>query len=491
MAVGLRLEISQSQQLVMTPQLQQAIKLLQMSNVELCEFVANEVEANPLLILEQTSEHQAPVSPSADPPALDKKVTVEGDMSLPAETFDTGRENLHDDTPSEAPQPPSDGWSSVGAAGPSRFDGDLPDVDARLAELPTLRAHLLGQLGAMRCAPGDLLVATAIVEDLDENGYFRQPIDEFAERLGTEVTQVEHALTLVQSCDPTGIAAPSLAECFRLQLIERDRLDPMMTNLLEDLDQITRMTPSALAQRHGITAEDLADMLTELRSLSPYPADAFSTERPESRIPDVFVRRSPWGGWQVELNTETLPRVLIDRRYASDLSEGGEEVKSYLSDCRNTAHWLVKSLDQRARTILRVAGEIVKQQERFLDQGISGLRPLTLKTVADALEIHESTASRVTANKYISTDRGIFEMKFFFTNAVGSVEGMSAESVRHKVKTLIDAEDPNAILSDDAIVDILQRDGIGIARRTVAKYRKNLKLGSSVERRRQKALMAQ
>ncbi|MEM9043366.1 MAG: RNA polymerase factor sigma-54 [Pseudomonadota bacterium] len=491
MAVGLRLEVSQTQQLVMTPQLQQAIKLLQMSNVELCEFVASEVEANPLLVLEQTSERPSPEPASADPPELDKKVTTEGDMNLPGETFDTGRENIHDDTPSEAPEPMSDGWSSVGAAGPSGFDGDLPDLDARLAEQTTLRDHLLKQLGAMRGAADDLAVAAAIVEELDENGYFRTDINSFSERLGILPDQGERALTLLQSCDPTGIAATSLAECFELQLVERNRLDPMMANLLQDLEQITRMSPRALAQRHGITDEDLADMLSELRSLTPYPADSFVTDRPESRIPDVFVKRSPWGGWQVELNSETLPRVLLDRRYASELSESGDEVKSYLSQCRNTAHWLVKSLDQRARTIMRVAGEIVRQQESFFNEGISGLQPLTLKVVADALDIHESTASRVTTNKYIATERGIFEMKFFFTNAVGAGDGISAESVRHRVKQLIDAEDACAILSDDAIVDILQADGIDIARRTVAKYRKNLKLGSSVERRRQKALLAQ
>ncbi|MEM8790661.1 MAG: RNA polymerase factor sigma-54 [Pseudomonadota bacterium] len=491
MAVGLRLEISQSQQLVMTPQLQQAIKLLQMSNVELCEFVASEVESNPLLVLEQNTEQAAPAPDSADPPPLDDKVTAEGDMSLSAETFDTGRENLHDDTPSEAPETPVEGWSSVGAGGTSSFDGELPDVDARLAELPTLRGHLLKQLGAMRCTPAELLVATAIVEDLDEHGYFRAGISDFGERLGVTENCARAALKLVQGCDPTGIAARNLVECFELQLAERDRLDPMMANLLQDLEAISRLTPAQLAQRHRITAEDLADMLSELRTLTPYPGDAFARDVPESRIPDVFVRRSPWGGWTVELNSETLPKVLIDRRYAAELRQGGDEVKSYLSECRNTANWLIKSLDQRARTILRVAGEIVRQQEAFFNHGISGLQPLTLRTVADALEIHESTASRVTSNKYIATERGIFEMKFFFTNAVGSGDGMSAESVRHMVKKLIDEERADTILSDDAIVEILRADGVDIARRTVAKYRKNLKLGSSVERRRQKALLSQ
>ncbi|MEM7179075.1 MAG: RNA polymerase factor sigma-54 [Pseudomonadota bacterium] len=499
MALGMRLELTQSQQLAMTPQLQQAIKLLQMSNVELCDFVAEEIERNPLLELvpEPGSEPVADgteamaAKPANDTASTDQRVTAEGDHSLGAETFDTGGENLHDDSPTDAPQPEqSDGWMTVGAGGTSNFDGGTPDFDDNLCGEPSLRDHLLGQIGQTRIPVMTRQIALLIVEELDESGFYRGDLEELAHRLGADLFAAEAALNAVQACEPTGVGARSLAECFALQLAERDRLDPAMQRLIDHLELLPSTRPAAMAEKCGVDAEDYRDMLGELRSLSPRPASAFSIERAETLIPDVYLRRASWGGWQVELNTDTLPRVLINNRYASQIERGDAEAREFISNCRNTANWLVKSLDQRARTILRVATEIVRQQESFFDQGIAGLRPLNLKTVAEALDIHESTASRVTANKYIATERGIFDMKFFFTNSVGADDSVSAETVRHRVKALVHGEDPAHILSDDAIVDILQQDGIDIARRTVAKYRKSLRIPSSVERRRQKTQCA-
>jgi RNA polymerase sigma-54 factor len=308
-------------------------------------------------------------------------------------------------------------------------------------------------------------------------------------------------LALVQDCEPTGVGARSLAECLALQLAERDRLDPAMRRLIDNLHLLERGDRRRLRALCGVDDEDFTDMLAELRALDPElraldprPCAGFQAERAETLIPDVYLRRTAWGGWEVELNTETLPRVLVDNRYATELAAArggtGSEARAFVSECRANASWLVRSLDQRARTILAVATEIVRHQDRFFAEGITGLQPLTLRMVADAAGLHESTASRVTSNKYIATERGIFELKYFFTNAVGS-GGPAAEAVRHRIRNMIAAEAPENVLSDDIIVEQLQDDGIDIARRTVAKYRKALGIPSSVERRRQKAMMPQ
>ncbi len=344
-----------------------------------------------------------------------------------------------------------------------------------------------------------LLLARLLVEELDEHGLLRADLAELAARLGAAPGQVEAALTLVQGCEPTGVGARDLAECLALQLAERDRLDPAMRRLVENLDLMERGDRRRLRALCGVDEEDFADMLAELRALDPRPCAGFQAERAETLIPDVFLRRAPggyWGGggWEIELNSETLPRVLVDNRYAAQLSatrgEAGREARAFVSDCRASASWLKRSLDQRARTILTVATEIVRQQDRFFAEGITGLKPLTLRMVAEATGLHESTASRVTSNKYIATERGIFELKFFFTNAVGP-DGLAAAAVRHRIRALIDAEGSGGILSDDRIVVQLQEDGIDIARRTVAKYRRVLGIPSSVERRRLQAMMAE
>ncbi len=525
MALGIRLEQKQSQQLVMTPQLQQAIKLLQMSNLELREFVEHEMESNPLIRVEESvggalgdsgSRPEAPpdaapdAAPTSEPDSgetpLDARLTLEGDHSLGAETFDTGAENLYDTGPKEN-GPHETGsfgfgeaaaWAGVGAGGNRSFDAPGFDLEQQPDRPASLRAHLLAQLGQSRAEPPVLLLARLLVEELDEHGLLRADLAELAARLGAAPGQVEAALTLVQGCEPTGVGARDLAECLALQLAERDRLDPAMRRLVENLDLVERGDRRRLRALCGVDEEDFADMLAELRALDPRPCAGFQAERAETLIPDVFLRRAPGGylgggGWEIELNSETLPQVLVDNRYAARLAatrgEAGREARAFVSDCRASASWLKRSLDQRARTILTVATEIVRQQDRFFAEGITGLKPLTLRMVAEATGLHESTASRVTSNKYIATERGIFELKFFFTNAVGR-EGLAAAAVRHQIRALIDAEGPGGILSDDTIVVQLQEDGIDIARRTVAKYRRVLGIPSSVERRRLQAMMA-
>ncbi|MDB5453904.1 MAG: rpoN, partial [Caulobacteraceae bacterium] len=300
----------------------------------------------------------------------------------------------------------------------------------------------------------------------------------------------ERVLTVIQGFEPVGVAARDVRECLMLQLQDRNRYDPAMAALLDNLPLLAKHDMPALRRACGVDDEDLRDMLSELRALTPRPGAAFGAEPVQAVIPDVHVREAAGGLWLVELNTDTLPRLLVDQRYHARVSAGARsnQEKTFVSDCLAQANWLMRSLDQRARTILKVSSEIVRQQDAFLAFGVEHLRPLNLKTVAEAIGMHESTVSRVTSAKKIATPRGIFEMKFFFTSSIASSEGgdaHSAESVRHKIRQLIDAEGHEAeVHSDDRIVEILNAAGVDIARRTVAKYREAMRIPSSVERRR-------
>jgi len=486
MSAGLRLDLRQSQQLVMTPQLQQAINLLHMSHLELATFVEQKIEENPLLLREEEPGAAPEPSEPGDetpPEAADTadRVTAEGDMTLAEETFDTGAENLYDTPRAESREPTAPG---VGPAG----EADLPDAEARLAAPVSLRDHLLGQIGQMRAPPPLPQIARLIVEDLDEHGYFRSGLDALAARIGARPDQVAAALDLVQGCEPTGIGARDLAECFRLQLAEAGGPDPEMAALLARLDLVAAGDLARLKREAGIDAAILPGMLAELRRLDPRPARHFAAAPVETVVPDILMQPDRWGGWRIELNPDTLPRVLIDQSYGARIRDGRAETASFLRQCREEAHWLTRSLDQRARTIVRVAGEIVAHQEAFFREGVSGLRPLSLATIATAIDMHESTVSRVTSSKYMATPRGVLELKFFFSNAVGGGEGISAESVRDRVRALIADESPDAVLSDDRIVALLRAEGIDIARRTVAKYRAALGIASSSARRRRQAL---
>jgi RNA polymerase sigma-54 factor len=289
--------------------------------------------------------------------------------------------------------------------------------------------------------------------------------------------------------EPTGIFARTLAECLALQLAERNRLDPAVQAMLDRLDLLASGNLDALASHCGVDAEDLHDMVGEIRALDPKPGLSHGFEPLRVVVPDVYVRPANGGGWAIELNGAVLPRLIVDRTYFATVSDrlGNGEDRKFLTDCLQKASWLEKSLDQRARTILQVASEIVRQQDGFLVSGVSKLKPLNLRMVADAIGIHESTVSRATANKYMRTPRGIFEFKYFFSSAIQATAGgeaHSSEAVKDRIRTLIQNESPDTVLSDDAIVDLLGRDGIDIARRTVAKYREMMRIGSSVERRR-------
>jgi RNA polymerase sigma-54 factor len=500
MALSPKLELRQSQGLVMTPQLMQAIKLLQMSSLDLAAYVESELERNPLL--EHDSEEQdgdgtAPRSQeqaAAEPGDL-VSAARDGSVESITENLDADFGNVYDsDTAAPAKvaaePPPDSGWAGV--RGDRRgFDGDGDSLESTVAAGQTLHEHLLSQiLVAIREAPRRL-IARHLVDLIDEAGYLTEGIETIAERLGAREDDVAAVLSIVQTCDPPGVGARDLAECLAIQLKERDRFDPAMQSLISNLDLLARRDMAELRRRCGVDEEDIVDMVEEIRRLDPKPGHAFGGAPVQPVIPDVFVRPRPDGGWLVELNTETLPRVLVDQTYYATVSQGmhSAEDKAYLSECLQQANWLVRSLDQRARTILKVASEIVRQQDMFLAKGVRHLRPLNLRGVADAIDMHESTVSRVTANKYMSTPRGIFELKYFFTTAIaGTGDGVShsAEAVRHRIREMIDAESPDDVLSDDAIVARLRDDGIDIARRTVAKYRESLKISSSVQRRREK-----
>ncbi len=503
MAIGQRLEIRQGQSLVMTPQLQQAIKLLQLSNLELQSYVESELERNPLLERESGDDARDDRQPD-DVRAVETAVeSVDRALDRGVEAdapFDSGFENIYADESRADSAARGDAeltggavdWSRAGAGGGSGFDSDGVDLDALITRPLTLRDHLEGQLALAVFGPVERLIASWLIDLVEDTGYLPPDLGGAAEKLGVPAAEVEAVLARLQTFDPAGVCARSLAECLAIQLREKDRFDPAMQAVIANLDMLARRDLSGLMRVADIDAEDLTAIIAEIRALNPKPGLAFATSEDSPPIvPDVFVRETPEGGWAVELNSDTLPRLLVNQRYAARISGAarGKDVKAYLSDCMMSANWLVKSLDQRARTILKVATEIVRQQDAFFAHGVRHLKPLILKNVAEAISMHESTVSRVTSNKYISSPRGVFELKYFFTSAIQSSEGgeaHSAEAVRHRIRELIEAEPPKNVLSDDRIVEILKEGGVDIARRTVAKYREAMRIPSSVERRRQK-----
>jgi RNA polymerase sigma-54 factor len=334
-------------------------------------------------------------------------------------------------------------------------------------------------------------VGEALVEHLDESGYLRLSCDQLAADLGVTVAEIEAVLSTIQAeATPAGLFARDLAECLAIQLRRRNRFDPVIATVIDNLDLLARRDFASLRRLTGEDESGLMDILAEIRGLDPKPGHAFDHEGFEAIVPDVLVTEAPDGGWQVELNSEALPRVLVDNDYLRTVRAGGlsDDDRAFIGECQQSANWLVRSLDQRAKTIIKVASEIVRRQDGFLTHGIGGLKPMTLMSVAEAIGMHESTVSRVTATKFIATPRGTFEMRFFFTVAIASANGgdaHSAESVKHRIKLLIDAESQGKVMSDDDIAAVLKKEGIDLARRTVAKYREALGLPSSIQRRRE------
>ncbi|MCJ1961231.1 RNA polymerase factor sigma-54 [Novosphingobium mangrovi (ex Hu et al. 2023)] len=512
MALGPRLDLRQTQSLVMTPQLQQAIKLLALSNLEIEAFIGDALDANPLL---DVGRDPAPAgddgttSPEADvrrtsleqSPAdrligegrggEDNPLDIDtGAIDRDVDTGDGERLSLSDGAVSGAAPSGEADWGAalVGGAGE-----DGPGIDERAGAEESLFDHLDAQVGAVTGDPVQAGIARYIIGLLDEAGYLPVRLEDVARDLGADMAEVEGGLALVQSLDPTGVGARSLSECIALQAIEADRHDPCMARLIANLDLVARGDLTRLKRMCGVDDEDMADMLSELRSYDPKPGLRFGGEPGGAVTPDILVSARDDGGWDIRLNEATLPRLVVNRGYYVALKGSCEDKSSraWLSEKLGDANWLIKALDQRQKTILKVASELVKQQDGFFRQGVSQLRPLTLRAVAEAIGMHESTVSRVTSAKFLNCARGTFELKYFFSSGVASASGeggASAEAVKAAIRQLIDAEDPKAVLSDDTLVELLKEKGFELARRTVAKYREAIGLGSSVQRRRQKKI---
>ena len=478
MALGPQIQLRQSQQLVMTPQLTQAIKLLTLSNLELESVIAEEIAKNPLLEMGSSEEADSAPEPSeeaAAPALTDELIPGGGGEDDRPLDYDFTEQALETDSFSDV---------AVSSSGGGEFDFDrLEACETSLCE------HLMAQLQGS--SGPTAMLAAIIVQQLDENGYLTTQLSEIAEDSGATIKDVQEALALAQDLDPPGVGARSLAECLALQAKAADRYDPAMARLIDNLDLLAKGRMNDLKRICGVDDEDLADMVSELRAYDPKPGTQFTSEGAESITPDVFVRKGR-AGYSIELNSSALPRLLVNRRYYQELRTGPQDKnsKAWLSECLASANWLVRALDQRARTIVKVVSEIVKTQQGFFERGAEALKPLTLKQVADAIEMHESTVSRVTSNKYLLCDRGLFELKYFFGSGVassdGEGEGASAEAVKTAIRDIIDRE--AEVLSDDAIAALLKQRGFDCARRTVVKYRESMGLGSSVQRRRQRKI---
>lgn len=478
MSLSQRLDARQSQTLVMTPQLQQAIKLLQFSNQELGDFVAEEIEQNPLLERDESGGE-----------GMSEHVPAEESEAAPRDEESAQSDNEFDDPSWEADDYQSP--ENYGERGGSFDPADEFSAAQNVAAGQSLREHLVGQIQVDFTDPAERIIAVALVELLDDGGYLPANLDLARAQMGVDVGALESVIKRLQQLDPPGIFARSLEECLEIQLRDKNRLDPAMEKLLRNLDLAAKREHAALMKRCGVDADDLAEMLAEIRALNPKPATSFVSDVAPPITPDVLLRPKHGGGWHVELNSDNLPRVLANERYYTQVRRAArsQPEKEYLSERWQRANWLTKALHQRATTVLKVAAEIVRQQDAFFVNGVQHLKPLVLKEIAAAVEMHESTVSRVTQNKYIATPRGMFELKYFFTTAIattGGVESVSSTAVRDRIKALVDEENPREVLSDDALAELLRMEGISLARRTVAKYREALRIPTSAQRRREK-----
>ncbi|HLJ06860.1 MAG TPA: RNA polymerase factor sigma-54 [Acetobacteraceae bacterium] len=500
MALGPRLDLRHSQTLVMTPQLRQAIKLLQFSNIEVATFVEEELERNPLLerddSAENPSERAAPdqlperTNENTDAAQLTQVDTLPSESAAPldadfSDTYDAG--GVADGAPIS--------FGGGGQGGSSYdFDSDDRGIDDVADNRRPLREYLGEQLRLSFEDPVDRMIGAHLIALLCPAGRLTAEPAAIADAMAIPLQRVEAVRARMMRFDPVGLFARELKECLAAQLAERNRLDPAMAALLDHLDLVARRELRRLTTICGVDADDLAEMIVEIRALDPKPAASYEAAPTQLVVPDILMRATPGNGWVIELNPETMPRLLVNERfYARVAPSARREDRLFLAEHLASANWLVRSLQQRAQTILKVSAEIIRQQDGFMRHGVAHLRPLILRDIAEAVEMHESTVSRVTANKYIATPRGTFELKYFFTTAIPGTDGgesHSAEAVRYRIRALIEAETDGEILSDDAIVAALRDEGVDIARRTVAKYREALHIPNSVQRRREKAVPA-
>ncbi len=486
----LDLRQTQSQQLIMTPQLQQAIQLLQLNNMDLTAFVEEEMEKNPLLEKDDGSPDDGALSTDIEADITPENTSAGDELQNEFDDAWTGNESEKQ----SIDQDHSESSSILsGSGGDMKFDNPDFNFENQAGKEKSLREHLSEQLMIACADDKDRAIGSLLIDQLSESGYLRTTPEKLSGQLGCSQERIERLVGIMKGFDPTGVFASDLKECLALQLDEKKALDAPMIKLLDHLDLVASHDIKKLCSICEANETYLKDMIEEIKRLNPKPASLFDHIVVQTAIPDVYMRRRPknlGGGWRVELNNDTLPKVLVNQEYYTVVAKGAvrKEDKEYLTAQLGAANWLIKALDQRAQTILKTAAAIIEEQEAFFNYGIEFLRPLTLKDIAEEIEMHESTVSRVTAGKYIGTPRGIYEMKFFFSTALVSQSGTahSSEAIKSRIKTLIDAEDPAQILSDDKIVEMLKDEGIDLARRTVAKYREGMHIGSSVQRRKQK-----
>lgn len=492
MAVTPHLDLKQTQSLVMTPELRQAINLLQVSNLELNALIEKELEQNPFL---EKEEDNSSLLPENDIPTIDDydQSTESEESSTDTVACDNEFDDYGSDREGYDDNENQYDWQDYAVSKSRRDDTDYDYFEQRLADEKSLYRLLEEQISQKFSHPKEKAVAFNLIEHLDEAGYFRGDLTAIAKRLKISGKVAEQILKKMQDFEPSGIFARSLSECLKIQLKDKDRLDPVAEKVLDNLSLLGERKLSELKKICQISDEDLASVLSDIKALDPKPAAKYHHDLTSYIIPDVFVRRKKDGTYIVEMNNMSLPRILINRQYYAEIkNKGGKNEHRYFKQQLGSAGFLVRALRQRADTILKVSEEIVKNQYDFFEKGIDFLRPMQLKNIAEQIEMHESTVSRVTTNKYMHTPLGMFELKYFFTNAAGSYigdEGTSTLTIKHKIKKMIEEEKADNILSDDKIVERLGQTGIKIARRTVAKYRDQLGIASSAERKKQKSML--
>ena len=494
MAITPKLEIKQSQSLLMTPQLRQAINLLQMSNIELSELIESELTANPLL----ERESDTPINEIDTPQTIDDYNNIA--LSDSEDTSpDIDYDNQFDDSGSDREGydniDTDYSWTDYNENKNRSHDNDFDYFEKKLQSQQSLYTLISEQISLNLPSKTEQIIALMLAESLDAAGYFRGNTKELAQKLKTSEDKIKSVLSILKTFEPTGIFAESLSECLEIQLKEKNRYDPSIAILLNNLHLLAEKNFKTLKKLCQADDSDLASMIEDIKSLNPKPTAEFEHDLTSYIIPDVYVSRNKHGDYNVELNTMSLPRLLINRRYYSEIKniDNKKNTKRYLKEQIAGANFLIKALHQRAITILKVSEEIVKMQTDFFEKGVEYLKPLALKDIAENIEMHESTVSRVTSNKYMHTPCGIFELKYFFSQAAAMFDGneqTSTLSIKHKIKKLIDEEKIDNILSDDKLVELLAMQGIKIARRTVTKYREAMNIPTSGQRKRNKKSLA-
>jgi RNA polymerase sigma-54 factor len=480
------LNLKLTQQLVMTPQLQQAIRLLQLSRLELIDAIHAELEQNPVLEEEvrqeqEVLEREAAIT-GADPVKTEPVAEPDKAPEVTTDGQATGEIDWEQWLESYNSSPPMPG-------GIRRDNEELPNLEQTLTKSETLFDHLMWQLNVTPLVDEDRRIAAEIIGSLDDHGFLpgERPLEEIAIRLDVSVDHVERVLLRVQEFDPIGIAARSLEECLLIQIKHFGEASPLAERMIKEfMPDLEKRNFQAIAKKAECTIEEVADAMKVIQGLDPRPARNFGGEKSIYITPDLYVYKVG-DEYVIVANEDGLPMLRVSKYYRAALSNGmNGEAKSYVQEKLRSAQWLIRSIHQRQRTIYKVMESILKFQRDFFDKGIDHLKPLILRDVAEDIGMHESTISRVTSNKYVHTPRGIFELKYFFNSSIArsdSGDDVASASVKHRIKQIIESENAKRPYSDQAIVELLAKEGIEIARRTVAKYRESMGILSSSKRK--------